>query len=188
MNNSISMFIDDELDLDEKIDFINKIHTENGFLKDSITLLEQEKFLRSDVVSFVPGVSLGKEQRSFIMDYVTPFFRIAKVGAVAAFLILFALSFQWKTDDAEASISKRFVIYKPEASSVQISGSFTDWNNIPMKMIGPSGYWEVELDVANGEHKYVFIIGENNKIADPTILMREKDDFGSENTVLVVEA
>ena len=57
-----------------------------------------------------------------------------------------------------------------------------------MKMDGPSGYWEIELNVTKGEHKYVFIVGDDKKIADPTILMRERDDFGSENTVLLVGA
>ena len=86
------------------------------------------------------------------------------------------------------SITKRFVIYQPEAGSVQIAGSFTNWKNVPMKMTGPSGYWEIELDVKKGEHQYVFIIGHDKKIVDPTSLMRERDDFGSENSVLIVGA
>ena len=190
MNNSISMFIDNELDLDEKIDFLQKIHAEKGFFEESIDLLNQEKILRSDVVSLVPIVTFEKERRFFIFRYLTPIFRVVEVGAIAAIIIFFVFTFQWGKNDAPISnaISKRFVIYQPEASSVQISGSFTNWNNVPLKMDGTSGYWEIELDVPKGENKYVFILGENKKIADPTILMREKDDFGSENSVLVVEA
>jgi 1,4-alpha-glucan branching enzyme len=86
------------------------------------------------------------------------------------------------------SVSKRFVVYMPEAQNVQIAGSFTNWNSVPMKMIGPSGYWEIELNVTTGEHKYVFIVGNDKRIADPTILLRERDDFGSENSILMVEA
>lgn len=190
MNHTISMFIDDELDLDEKIEFVNKVHTEDQFYDESITLLEQEKHLRSDVVPIVPEVSLKKSKRFFDAQYLNFFFRFAKIGVMAAIVIFFVFAFQWKKDDAVPfhTVSKRFVIYKPEAGNVQISGSFTDWNNIPMKMIGPSGYWEIELDVSGGEHKYVFIVEDNKRIADPTVLMREKDDFGSENSVLVVEA
>jgi hypothetical protein len=190
MNDSISMFIDNELDLDEKIGFINKIREEDDFYDESISLLEQEKLLRADVVSLVPGVPFEKERRFLNFRYLTPIFRVAEVVAIAAIIFFFVFTFQWGKNDAPISnaTSKRFVIYQPEANSVQISGSFTNWNNIPLKMDGTSGYWEIELDVPKGEHKYVFIIGENKKIADPTILMREKDDFGSENSVLVVEA
>ena len=118
---------------------------------------------------------------------------MAKAGVVAALLVLLVFSLYWKNDNTVSdafpgAVSKRFVIFQPAASSVQIAGSFTNWDNIPLKMVGPSGYWEIELDVTRGEHKYVFIVGDNEKIADPTILLKEKDDFGSENSVLVVEA
>ena len=187
MNDSISMFIDDELNLDEKIDFVNKVHGEDEFYNESVSLLTQEKLLRSDVVSFVPGVSLEREQRFFDLKFLNPFLRIAKTGIIAAAIVFLFFNVQWKEEDP-APVHKRFVLYSPEAGNVQISGSFTGWENVPLKMAGPSGYWEVELDIPAGEHKYVFIVGEDKKIADPTIMMKERDDFGSENSVLVVEA
>ncbi len=189
MNDSISMFIDNELDLDEKIVFVKKVHADDPFYNESIALLEQEKQLRSDVVPIVPEVSLRRASGISDTRYFNFFFRFAKIGVMAAIVIFFAFAFHWKSSEVEAeSVSKRFVIFQPAANSVQIAGSFTDWNNIPLKMVGPSGYWEIELNVAKGEHKYVFILGDDRKIADPTVLLKEKDDFGSENTVLVVEA
>ena len=193
MSDSISMFIDNELDLDGKITFVKKVHNEDPFYNESIDLLEQEKQLRSDVVPLVPDVSFKKVSKFSDTRYFNLFFRIAKAGVVAAALVLLVFSLYWKNDDAvydavPGAVSKRFVIFQPEASNVQISGSFTNWNNIPLKMIGPSGYWEIELDVTRGEHKYVFIVGDDRKITDPTILMKEEDDFGSKNSVLVVEA
>lgn len=184
MNDSISMFIDNELSLDEKLDFIVKINSDNQFFNESVSLLEQERLLRSDVVSVVPQVSFKRTRRFSDIPYFNPFMRIASACIATAVFVFFILSFQLKNDN---TVSKRFVLYNPEAVSVQISGSFTDWNNIPMKMAGPSGYWEIELDVVKGEHKYLYIIGDDKRIADPTILMREKDDFGSENSVLLVE-
>jgi len=156
-------------------------------------LLEQEKQLRSDVIPLVPDISFKKALKFSDTRYFNLFLRIAKAGAVAAVLVLLVFSLYWKNDDAvtaplQDAVPRRFVIFQPEANSVQIAGSFTNWNNIPLKMVGPSGYWEVELDVTRGEHKYVFIVGDDKKITDPTILMKEEDDFGSENTVLVVEA
>lgn len=189
MNDSISMFIDDELDLDEKIDFVKKVHTEEQFYSESIDLLEQEKLLRSDVAVKAPQISIKEKSKIFDLQRFIPLLRVAEFGAVAVLVLFFVFSIQPENRPQDKGfVLKRFVIYEPEAQSVQIAGSFTDWKNVPMKMDGPSGYWEIELDVTKGEHKYVFIIGNDKKIADPTILMREKDDFGSENSVLLVGA
>lgn len=187
MNDSISLFIDDELSLGEKIDFVKKVHTEKQFYTESIDMLEQEKLLRSDVVSVMPHVTIKEKIKKFNLQFLIPYLRVAEFAAVAVLVLFFVFSIQ-PEKEMVPSITKRFVIYQPEAGSVQISGSFTNWKNVPMKMIGPSGYWEIELDVTKGEHQYVFIIGDDKKIADPTILMRERDDFGSENSVLIVEA
>ncbi len=187
MNDSISMFIDDELNLDEKVTFVKNVHNEDRFYAETVDLLEQEKLLRSDVVLSVPMVQLKQKspKKGFRFSF-KPLFRVAEFGVMAALVLFFVFSLQPKED--AGIVTKRFVIYQPGVSSVQIAGSFTDWHNVPMKMVGPSGYWEIELDVTKGEHKYVYIVGDNKKIADPTILMKERDDFGSENSVLIVEA
>lgn len=194
MNDSISMFIDDELNLEEKITFVKKVHDEEEFYRESVDLLEQERLLRSDIVSFIPEVPIEKTRKTFGFSSFPSFIQVARFGAVAAIILLLVFNIQLKKEDTvkispqPASVTKRFVLYRPDASSVEISGSFTGWTNVPLKMVGPSGYWEIELNVVRGEHKYVFIVGEDNRIADPTILMRERDDFGSENSVLLVEA
>jgi hypothetical protein len=190
MNDSISMFIDDELNLDEKIDFVKRVHLEEPFYSEAVDLLEQEKLLCSDVVDEMPQISLNEKSKIFSLHSLRPYFRVAEFGFVALLLIIFiAGRVPVKRDEiGYEAVSKRFVIYMPEAQNVQIAGSFTNWNSIPMKMVGPSGYWEIELNVTRGEHKYVFIIGDDKKIADPTILLKERDDFGSENSILLVEA
>ena len=185
MNDTISRFIDNELNLDEKIDFVEKVHREDQFYSESVDLLEQEKLLRSDVTSFVPQVSFREKSKIFNLQSFTPFLRVAEFAAVAVLILFFVFSIHPRNE--VSSIQKRFVIYQPDADSVQIAGSFTGWHDVPMRMIGPSGYWEIELDVTKGEHKYIFIVGDDKKIADPTTMMREKDDFGSENSVLFVE-
>lgn len=190
MNDSISMFIDDELNLDEKIDFVKRVHLDEPFYSEAVDLLEQEKLLSSDVVEEVPRISVKEKSSIFNFQSLRPYFRVAEFGVVAVLLLIFIAGRipGNRPENKVESVSKRFVIYQPEAKSVRIAGSFTNWNSVPMKMVGPSGYWEIELDVAKGENKYVFIIGDDKKIADPTILLREKDDFGSENSVLLVEA
>ena len=55
---------------------------------------------------------------------------------------------------------------------------------IPMKKMGVSGYWEATVDLYPGEHHYSYILEGGRRIPDPTILTREKDDFGGENSIL----
>jgi hypothetical protein len=56
-----------------------------------------------------------------------------------------------------------------------------------MKRVGTSGYWEVTLDLPEGEHRFSYILEGNRRLADPTILTREHDDFGGENSILEVK-
>ena len=80
----------------------------------------------------------------------------------------------------------RFVLYQPEVKKVEITGSFLDWSAVPMKKSGTSGYWEAVLEIPAGEHRICYIIEGNRRIPDPTISIREKDDFGGENSILAV--
>ena len=42
------------------------------------------------------------------------------------------------------------------------------------------------LDLQPGEYRYSFILDGSRRVADPTVWVREKDDFGAENSVLEV--
>jgi hypothetical protein len=55
-----------------------------------------------------------------------------------------------------------------------------------MKKSGASGYWEAVLEVPPGEHRLCYILEGRRRILDPTIPIREKDDFGGENSILSV--
>jgi hypothetical protein len=119
-----SMYIDDELDLNDKISFVEKIRTDRDFADETVELLYQEKIIRSDAVYRIPIVRI-------------------------------------------------------EATR--------DWKRLPMKKIGSSGYWEIILKLPQGEHRFTYILEGRSRIADPTILTREKDDFGGENSIIHVE-
>jgi hypothetical protein len=41
-----------------------------------------------------------------------------------------------------------------------------------------SGYWELTLPIALGEHRFAYILGGGCKIFDPTLPAKGKDDFG----------
>jgi hypothetical protein len=179
------MFIDDELDLDEKCRFVEQVHGDQAFMIESLDLLGQEKLLRSDVVLRVPAVEI-RPKASLIFDFLKPLGIFA--GGLATALVLFFL-FQAPQGPlpVSASVPYRFVIYQPGAEQAAIAGSFTQWQAVPMRKNGVSGYWDLTLDLPEGEHRFVYILDGQNRVADPTILTRERDDFGGENSILNVE-
>jgi len=161
MDHIISMFLDNELGLDDKIDFISKVHGDKTFRDQTVELLEQEKFLRSDVVERTPQIKLPLK-KSFVMPLWRP------IAAISPQTI------------------HRFVIYRPDISHAEISGSFTNWQNRPMDRVGDTGYWEITLNVPKGEHRFIYILDGQQRFPDPTLPDREEDDFGGENSILSV--
>ena len=184
MNYYISMFIDNELGLDEKIEFVKSIHEDKNAYEESLELLEQEKLLTSDILVKAPVFELKEKRTWFAFLNFKPLI-YASVGAMAVVIALLMFPVQ---KNSISSIPHRFIIYKPDVSKVEISGSFTDWKVLPLSRIGSSGYWQIELNIPEGEHRYTYIVGGNERVADPTILTREQDDFGGENSILSVGA
>lgn len=183
MGHMVSMFIDDELDIDDKIDFVERVHGDKAFKGESIDLLRQEKLLRSAVVNHVPSVEF-KVRKGILRYILRPLGTLAP--AMAAAIVIFFLFFS-VSPEVNTSIPYRFVIYQPDVSQVEITGSFTEWKMISMKRAGAIGYWEVTLDLSKGEHRFTYILDGHQRFADPTILIREQDDFGGENSILLVD-
>lgn len=177
----ISSYIDGELDLDEKIAFVETIHATASFKDDAVDLLNQEKLLRGEVVAKVPSVTL-EHKRRFAVSWWRPAGIFAAGLAAALLVMLFVTPQQEQT----LPTTHRFVLYQPDASRVEITGSFLGWEAVPMTRSGASGYWEVVLEVPAGEHRLCYILEGGRRIPDPTIAIREKDDFGGENSILAV--
>jgi hypothetical protein len=181
MDYMISMFIDDELGIDDKIEFVEKVHGDRVFRNETIELLHQDKLIRSEVVDRVPEVELKARKRLTFRSILRPVRLLAPALAAAVIILFFFIPSQMTT-----SIPYRFVIYDPDASQVEITGSFTKWRKLPMNRMGSSGYWEATLDLHHGEHRFTYILDDERRFADPTILTREHDDFGGENSILLV--
>lgn len=179
----ISMFIDDELSIDDKIDFVERVHGDKAFMDESISLLHQEKLVRSEIVNHVPSVEF-KVRKKVFRSILRPLGMLAPAMATA--ILVFFLFFS-RPPEVSPSIPHRFVIYQPNVSQVELAGSFTEWRMIPMNRTGSGEYWEITLDITKGEHRFTYILDGHQRIADPTILIREQDDFGGENSILVVE-
>ena len=177
----ISSYIDDELDLDEKIEFVETVHAVAAFKDEAVDLLHLEKQVCGEVVARVPAVALREKHRFSI-----PLWRPAGIfaaGLAAALLIMFLVT---PRQEQMLLTTHRFVLFQPDASRVEITGSFLGWEAVPMKKTGTSGYWEAVFELPAGEHRLCYILEGGRRIPDPTIPIREKDDLGGENSILAV--
>jgi hypothetical protein len=182
----ISMFIDDELDLDEKIEFVETVHENRGYRDEAVELLSQEKLLRGDMVGRVPAVQV-KTPGSFSYGWLRPL--AALTAAVAMLAIFFLLVPRPVTRTRQATLERlphRFVLYLPQARQAQLVGSFTHWRPVPMHKLDNSGYWVLTMELPKGEHRYSYLVENGKRIPDPTVLARERDDFGGENSIIEV--
>ena len=179
----ISMYIDDELDISEKILFVERVYGDRRFKQETVEMLWQEKQLRTPPPVRVPEIVFPTRQKTGPR----PRGRIvAFAGALAAVLVFFMVWTPAHFRQSGRTISHRFVVYLPDAEKAAIAGSFNGWQKLPMQKAGTEGYWDIVLDLPPGEHRYSFILGNGRRVADPTVRIREKDDFGTENSVLDV--
>jgi hypothetical protein len=179
-----SMYIDNEMDLDEKKQFVEKVRSDQAFCTQTLELLEQEQLLRKQ--PFMRDLTSEQSWQPPVWDGLKRFFRplgFATAGFTAAVLIFLGI-FQ---PPVPSLCSNRFVLYEPAAGQVELAGSFTGWQRISMQPIGSSGYWEVNLQLPAGEHRFAYILDGDRRISDPTLPASEKDDFGGKNSILSVE-
>jgi hypothetical protein len=179
----ISQFIDDELSLDEKIIFVNKVGASSSFEELAVGLLVQEKLLRAEVTDAVPEPLIKSTRPKIRWSFFRPF----AVGALAGSLIVLTF-FNPYRPSVDVTIPYRFVIYQPQAKQVDLVGSFSGWRAVPLKHSGLSGYWETTVNLPPGEYRFSYIVSGGERIADPTVAARESDDFGGENSILTVRS
>lgn len=184
----ISLFIDDEMDLDEKIVFVETVHASKPFTLETIALLEQEKQLHALPVRMPKAAPAALDARPpFSWHELFRSWRQPMTGfATALILVGFGFLLLPAPSPLEIQAEHRFVLYLPQAHQAEIVGTFTDWHPVPMQKVGNSGYWSLDLKVPRGEHRYSYIVEDGNRIVDPTVAAREHDDFGGENSVIVV--
>lgn len=174
----LSQFIDDEMNVDEKIEFVETVHADRKIKDETVAFLKQEKRIRTRVIDRIPASDVNRRPR-LNLEFWRPAVVFMSGLATALVIVFFAQPVQKTT-----SVPYRFVIYQPAADQVEITGSFTDWKTLPLKKMGASGYWEVTLNLSPDEHRYSYILEGGERIPDPTILTREQDDFGGENSIL----
>ena len=103
-----SMYIDNELDLEEKVEFVEKIRSEEEFFQETVALLLQEKLLRT-----IPEKVLIQVESRIRPDrtkWLEKFFRpLAYVGTGFALAMLF-LFLQATVPTDKLATFERFVI------------------------------------------------------------------------------
>lgn len=193
MDHLISMYIDNELSLEEKIHFIEHVSTNKTYKGQSISLLEQEKLLR-------PALKHQAPETVFIPGLRRHTFRSISLAIAACLLLVFSfLAGTQITPDNQSSqnlslvaeketMQHRFVIFDQKSESIEITGSFTNWQKLPLTPSGNGGYWEITLQLPAGEHRYSFISDGTNPLPDPTVAIQEADDFGTINSILNIES
>jgi len=182
----ISQFIDDELDLREKKLFVENVHNEEEFYEEAISSIDFEMVMKNKVSEVeTPRLNIPKAKKTSSYKNLTRFTQLL----AASIIIIFAFSIfnnQPDTQKAEKFVNYRFVIYKPEAEKVEISGEFTNWKPLKLKEVSRTGYWEAEIKLKPGEYKYFYLINDKKVVADPTSIYTEEDGFGNRNSILKV--
>jgi hypothetical protein len=185
-SNQISAFIDDELVLTEKIDFIQAVHADRAFMSETVDLLRQELRLR-DTAPMPAPPSITVPIARFRRDrwrWLRPVGVFG--GGLVTALLMVALMWGTITTPSEYQHVHRFVVYQPDARQAAITGDFTNWKTVNMHSAGRQGYWEVYVPLSPGEHHYSFLLDGHRQVADPTQPVKEQDDFGGQNSILVV--
>lgn len=184
----ISSFIDDELDLDEKITFVETVQHSQPFAVEAVALLEQEKMLHALPMP-LPATAMPASLQKPSMEWSRLFqFWWRPMAGFATALVLVALTLVLLPRQPELSreTEYRFVVYLPQANQARIIGTFTDWTPVDLQRVGSQGYWALSLKVVPGEHRYSYLLEDGTQLVDPTVVTREHDDFGGENSVITI--
>ncbi len=162
----ISMYIDDELDLDQKVEFVEGVTGDGELKSETIALLRLEKLLRHE------------SRRSEFKPL--SYRRYLVAASLAAVLVVSAVLMRPLPEETPY----RFVIYSPEARQAEVVGSFSGWQPVALQKIGDTGYWELVLPLTAGEHRYAYIVDNRQRLADPSVVLREDDDFSGQNSII----
>lgn len=189
MEHLISMYIDNELNLGEKIDFVEQIHKDKSYKDSARSFLEQEKILHVAIRQQSPKIPQPERRSSLLSPVLNNKVRVA---CAVSLLALFSFFFQHQLQTPKnyemkpVSVKHRFVIYQTGIQQAEITGSFTNWQRLPLQPSGTSGYWETTLQIPSGEHKFIYILDGSTLFSDPTISAQELDDYGTKNSILSI--
>jgi len=93
-----------------------------------------------------------------------------------------------RPDVGEEEGIAQFVARFPGARSVAVVGSFNDWRagSIALEDRDHDGVWRGVVVLPTGAHEYMFVVDGERWVADPLAGRYVADDFGRENSLLIV--
>ena len=82
----------------------------------------------------------------------------------------------------------QFVARFPGANSVHVAGSFNDWRSgtIPLQDPDHDGVWRTAVVLPAGAYEYMFVVDGERWVPDHLADRTVEDDFGRENSVVIV--
>ena len=90
--------------------------------------------------------------------------------------------------DATSSSTRRFRIHRPDASRVEISGTFTNWDESPLALMhAGEGWWTIELELPVGDHEFQYLIDRSTRLADYAANGVRLNRFGQWVSLLTIE-
>lgn len=183
----ISQFIDDELNLVEKKEFVINVKEDDLFFNETIEMIDNEMMIRKEMDKKAENFREVKYKKDGNLKKILLFAAMIMIGILFTIKSINFTKTEDGTIQAKSMDKKeyRFVIYEENVGNVELVGSFTNWEKVPLKRVGETNYWEVVIEIPKGEHRYAFIIN-GKTVADPTALMVEQDDFGHINSILEV--
>lgn len=80
-----------------------------------------------------------------------------------------------------------FALDAPNASSVRLTGEFTNWSHEGLRMLRDEkdGVWKITVNLDPGDYEYRFIV-DGVWITDPNNVDSVLNEFGQENSLLIV--
>ncbi len=122
-----------------------------------------------------------------VMFRLRPVWTLAVAAAVAA--VLFLPFPESATPGAEEGVAQ-FVGHFPGARSVEVVGSFNDWQRgaLALRDEDHDGIWHGAVVLPAGQHEYMFVVDGERWVADPLAGRYVDDGFGAgqQNALLIV--
>lgn len=125
-------------------------------------------------------------ERHTITISVRPAWSLALAAVLAALAIIPGRSIA-PVLGAEEGIAQ-FVGRFPEAKSVEVVGSFTDWRpgSVVLRDEDHDGVWRGSVVLPVGQHEYMFVVDGERWVTDPLAGRYVNDGFGRQNALLIV--
>jgi 1,4-alpha-glucan branching enzyme len=85
--------------------------------------------------------------------------------------------------------SVQFELFMPDAATVALAGSFTDWRDRAIDMRGPEdGWWTLRLHLPPGEHEFQYLVDGDIWLADYAAHGVKRNRSGMWVSLLTLEA